>query len=124
MDDAEDGYANDSPMETLNRFPQGFGNLAKDARFPHSHSQDHPCGVERREEPNIRGQRLDQQLTVSVAPPVVAGFEVSIDGRFSGVHRGRDAVMALETLLQDQRIGPWVHTPSYSAILTELANER
>jgi hypothetical protein len=41
-----------------------------------------PCGVERREEPNIRGQRLDQQLTVSVAPPVVAGFEVSIDGRF------------------------------------------
>ena len=36
----------------------------------------------------------------------------------------RDAVMAIETLLQDQRIGPWVHTPSYSAILTELANER
>jgi hypothetical protein len=36
----------------------------------------------------------------------------------------RDAVMAIETLLQDQRIGPWVHTSSYSAILTELANER
>src|SRR5216683_2777806 len=38
--DAEDGYANDSPMETTKRFPQGFGNLAKNARFPHSHSQD------------------------------------------------------------------------------------
>lgn len=36
----------------------------------------------------------------------------------------RDAVMAIEAVLQDQRIGPWVHTPSYSAILTELANER
>lgn len=60
MDDAEDAYANDSPMETPNRFPQGFGNLAQTSRFPHSHSQDHPCGVERREEPNIRGQRLDQ----------------------------------------------------------------
>jgi len=34
------GYANDSPMETTKRFPQGFGNLAKNARFPHSHSQD------------------------------------------------------------------------------------
>ena len=38
--DAEFGYANDSPMETTKRFPQGFGNLAKNARFPHSHSQD------------------------------------------------------------------------------------
>jgi len=27
-------------------------------------------------------------LGTSVATPVVAGFEVSIDGRFSGVHRG------------------------------------
>ena len=40
VDDADDGYANDSPMETRKRFPQGFGNLAKNARFPHSHSQD------------------------------------------------------------------------------------
>jgi hypothetical protein len=40
VDDAEDSYANDSPMETTKRFPQGFGNLAKNARFPHSHSHD------------------------------------------------------------------------------------
>jgi hypothetical protein len=38
--DAEDGYANASPMETTKRFPQGFGNLATNARFPHSHSHD------------------------------------------------------------------------------------
>jgi hypothetical protein len=36
VDDAEDGYANDSPMETTTRFPRGCGNLAKNARFPHS----------------------------------------------------------------------------------------
>jgi hypothetical protein len=42
-----DGYANDRPMETPNRFPQGVGNLAKNARFPHSHSQD-LLGQERR----------------------------------------------------------------------------
>ena len=43
VDDAADGYANDSPMETTTRFPQGFGNLAKNARFPHSHSHDSLC---------------------------------------------------------------------------------
>src|SRR5713226_6977753 len=42
----------------------------------------------KREEQKTREQRLDQPLTVSVATPVVAGFEVSINGRFSGVHRG------------------------------------
>jgi hypothetical protein len=52
VDDAEDGYANDSPMETTKRFPQGFGNLAKNARFPHSHSQD--SFVEKREEQQNR----------------------------------------------------------------------
>jgi hypothetical protein len=40
------------------------------------------------DEQKTRGARLHQPLTVSVATPVVAGFEVSIDGRFSGVHRG------------------------------------
>jgi hypothetical protein len=65
VDDAEDGHANDSPMETTKRFPQGFGNLAKNARFPHSHSQDSWWG--KREEQKTSGQRLDQQLKVSVA---------------------------------------------------------
>jgi hypothetical protein len=61
-----------------------------------------PFGKERKKEDH--GQRLDQQLTVSVAAPVVAGFEVSIDGRFSGVHRGAiqlpqkpDTVHVIET---------------------------
>jgi hypothetical protein len=35
----EDGYGNAVPMETKKRFPQGLGNLAQDARFPHSHSR-------------------------------------------------------------------------------------
>ncbi len=35
--DGEDGCGNDVPMETPKRFPQGLGNLAQHARFPHSH---------------------------------------------------------------------------------------
>jgi len=33
-----------------------------------------------------------KQLKVSVATPLVAGFDVSIDGRFSGVHRGSGSI--------------------------------
>jgi hypothetical protein len=33
----EDGCGNGVPMETNERFPQGLGNLATNARFPHSH---------------------------------------------------------------------------------------
>ncbi|MCR4341182.1 MAG: hypothetical protein NUW01_14995, partial [Gemmatimonadaceae bacterium] len=33
----ERGCGNDVPMETQERFPQGLGNLAENARFPHSH---------------------------------------------------------------------------------------
>jgi len=33
----QDGCGNDVPMETPERFPQGLGNLAQTARFPHSH---------------------------------------------------------------------------------------
>ena len=36
---AEDGYGNDAPMEIRERFPQPLGNLAQNARFPHSHSR-------------------------------------------------------------------------------------
>jgi hypothetical protein len=36
-DDGEDGCGNGVPMETPKRFPQGLGNLAENARFPHSH---------------------------------------------------------------------------------------
>jgi hypothetical protein len=32
----ENGCGNDDPMETQKRFPQGLGNLAQNARFPHS----------------------------------------------------------------------------------------
>jgi hypothetical protein len=33
----EHGYGNDAPAEITERFPQQLGNLAKNARFPHSH---------------------------------------------------------------------------------------
>jgi hypothetical protein len=39
MRHGEDGYGNAVPMETKKRFPQGLGNLAQNARFPHSHSR-------------------------------------------------------------------------------------
>ena len=35
---AEDGCGNAAPMEITERFPQPLGNLAQNARFPHSHS--------------------------------------------------------------------------------------
>src|SRR6202049_2041286 len=36
---AEDGCGNAAPMEITERFPQPLGNLAENARFPHSHSR-------------------------------------------------------------------------------------
>jgi hypothetical protein len=36
---AEDGCGNVAPMEITERFPQPLGNLAQNARFPHSHSR-------------------------------------------------------------------------------------
>jgi hypothetical protein len=36
---APDGCGNGAPMEITERFPQPLGNLAKNARFPHSHSR-------------------------------------------------------------------------------------
>jgi hypothetical protein len=36
---AEDGCGNGAPMEITERFPQPLGNLAQNARFPHSHSR-------------------------------------------------------------------------------------
>lgn len=36
----------------------------------------------------------------------------------------RDAVTAIEVVLQEQRILPFVYTPSYADILTAIANER
>jgi hypothetical protein len=35
----KDGCGNGAPMEITERFPQPLGNLAQDARFPHSHSR-------------------------------------------------------------------------------------
>ena len=36
---AEDGCGNDAAMEITERFPPPLGNLAKNTRFPHSHSR-------------------------------------------------------------------------------------
>jgi hypothetical protein len=36
---AKDDCGNDAPMEITERFPQPLGNLAQNARFPHSHSR-------------------------------------------------------------------------------------
>src|SRR3984893_17410630 len=36
---AEDNCGNGAPMEITERFPQPLGNLAQNARFPHSHSR-------------------------------------------------------------------------------------
>jgi hypothetical protein len=36
---AEDSCGNDAPLEITERFPQSLGNLAQNARFPHSHSR-------------------------------------------------------------------------------------
>jgi len=36
---ADDDYGNAAPMEITERFPQPLGNLAQNARFPHSHSR-------------------------------------------------------------------------------------
>jgi hypothetical protein len=86
----EDGYGNDVPMETIERFPQELGNLAQNARFPHSHSPI-PLGLE--------GEREERRATedppisfVSVARPwwpvlnvdLVAGFAVSTEGYGDG----------------------------------------
>jgi hypothetical protein len=38
-------------METLERFPQGLGNLAPNARFPHSHKPIIIRGEERQKNP-------------------------------------------------------------------------
>ena len=35
----ESGYGNAGAMETTERFPPRLGNLAQNARFPHSHSR-------------------------------------------------------------------------------------
>ena len=50
-DDGEDGCGNAVPMETKERFPQGLGNLATNARFPHSHKPIIIRGEERQKNP-------------------------------------------------------------------------
>ena len=39
VDQRDIGYGNAGAMETTERFPQRLGNLAQNARFPHSHSR-------------------------------------------------------------------------------------
>jgi IstB-like ATP binding protein len=41
------GYGNDAPLEITERFPQPLGNLAQNARFPHSHSRSSSCAIRR-----------------------------------------------------------------------------
>jgi hypothetical protein len=57
----EDGYGNDVPMETKRRFPQGLGNLAKNARFPHSHSRSSSFLRKERQRTKTLGATSDQQ---------------------------------------------------------------
>jgi hypothetical protein len=53
---AEDGCGNDAPMEITERFPQPLGNLAQNARFPHSHSRVSDFDKNKDQDPNpIRG---------------------------------------------------------------------
>ena len=41
------GYGNDATREITKRFPQPLGNLAQNARFPHSHSRSSVCQIRR-----------------------------------------------------------------------------
>jgi hypothetical protein len=41
------GYGNDAPMEITKRFPQELGNLAQNARLPHSHSRSSSFQIRR-----------------------------------------------------------------------------
>lgn len=56
---AEDGCGNDAPMEITERFPQPLGNLAQNARFPHSHKPI-PFFTDQKTKPKRkpRGRRL------------------------------------------------------------------
>jgi len=69
----EDGYGNDVPMETKRRFPQGRGNLAQNARFPHSHSRSSSFSERRRRSTKTPGERLQinqKTLTISTSESV------------------------------------------------------
>lgn len=56
-DHGDNGCGNAVPMETQDRFPQGLGNLATNAGFPHSHK---PMMIvwEKKEEPGIGNKVL------------------------------------------------------------------
>jgi hypothetical protein len=64
-DDAEDGYANGSPMETTKTVSTGLWKSRKEREIPTFAQPRLVWG--KREEQKARGQRLDQQLKVSVA---------------------------------------------------------
>ena len=76
-------------METTERFPQGLGNLAQHARFPHSHSRSF-VGLKREKNRRTRAQTatsINNRPSRSPRPwwPVlkcrsVAGFQVSTEG--------------------------------------------
>jgi hypothetical protein len=50
----ETGYGNAGAMETTKRFPQRLGNLAHDARFPHSHSRSFVSHKKKTKEEHVR----------------------------------------------------------------------
>jgi hypothetical protein len=59
---AEDGCGNGAPMEITERFPQPLGNLAENARFPHSHSRVSDFDKNQDQDTNpIRGPRSTLQ---------------------------------------------------------------
>src|SRR5437762_1033060 len=74
-------------METTKRVPQGLGNLAQNARFPHSHSQ---LSIDETENTKPRTEERDRSTRCLDRHAVMAGFAVSVNGRFSDVHRGTE----------------------------------
>jgi hypothetical protein len=59
FDEREDGCGNDVPVESKKRFPQGLGNLAQNARFPHFHSRFFSRDKEAREEQDTKNDGSD-----------------------------------------------------------------
>ena len=67
----ESGYGHAGAMETTERFPQRLGNLAHDARFPHSHSRSISLSHKKKRKRKTYDMRYARQL-LDRRPPVKA----------------------------------------------------
>jgi tetratricopeptide (TPR) repeat protein len=70
------------PMETQERFPQGLGNLAQNARFPHSHKPIISVGIERKERrtETHTGQPTRPPNRIRPRGPLVPATAAATDG--------------------------------------------